>query len=113
MMSGEHGNEVVVDRTDDLELPEGTQTVLVSVDPPPTDRVCHLVGEDARSTLCLSTGTFRPISSSEARSHVDRVCENCRTQYKGGQRRRPCPLCEESIAANQWPIHIRNCDHSG
>lgn len=95
----------------DLDLPDGTQTVLVPVDGPSRDRVCHIINEDENhSPLCGSNGAFERITAIEADSKVDRVCGNCRTQQTGEQRTRPCPMCQQQIPVNRWPQHVRGCD---
>ncbi len=112
-MSGDRHKQAVRGQTpDSLDLPAGTDNVIVPVTLPPADPVCHLIGED-ESPLCASEGAFRQISASEAQSLVDRVCQNCRTQHRGAQRTRLCPMCHEAIPANQLPQHIQKCNRDG
>ena len=97
-----------------LDLPDGTRTVLVPTKGPSNDRVCHLIDRD-HSPLCGSEGTFQRITSLEADSEVDRLCDNCQTQQTGKPRTRPCPMCRQRIPVNRWPQHVRRCviSHEG
>lgn len=99
-MSRDRHKQTVRGQTPDrLDLPAGTDTIIVPSTIPPADAVCHLINED-ESPLCASEGAFRRITVTDAHSKVDRVCLNCRTQHRGAQRTRPCPMCNEEIAAN-------------
>lgn len=113
----QHWTESSTSTVTDLDLPTGTQTVLVSVDGSSRDRVCHLIGEDnsneeRETPLCGSNGAFEQIAAIETDSEVNRVCDNCQTQQTGKPRTRPCPMCRQRIPVNRWPQHVRRCDQS-
>ncbi|SHL61362.1 hypothetical protein SAMN05444342_4256 [Haladaptatus paucihalophilus DX253] len=90
-------------------LPEDVQTVLYSVTGDSSVSVCHLMNDDGQP-LCGCRGSFSQLAVEEARSQIDRLCENCRIQYDGAQRTRPCPNCHTPVRMSAWPQHVRGCD---